>query len=77
MNVKGSEYYRHNQRILYITHTNAAANEIKTRLRNAPLIRVSTIHERLWEIIEPYHDQLLRQHRRKLHEEIEECEREL
>lgn len=77
LNKKGSEYYRHNQHILCITYTNAAVSEIKDRLRNAPLVHVSTIHERLWEIIAPYHDQLLRQHRRKLRAEIEKCEREL
>lgn len=77
LNKKGNEYYRHNQHVMCITYTNAAADEIKDRLHNAPLVHVSTIHERLWEIIAPYHEQLILQHRRKLREDIANCEREL
>ena len=48
LNKKESQFYIHGQKILCITYTNAAANEIKERLGNTPLILVSTIHERMW-----------------------------
>lgn len=67
----------HGQKILCITYTNAAANEIKARLRNAPLVRISTIHERLWDIIAPYRRELLRLHQKKLQEAITAKQKEL
>ena len=62
----GTVFSAHRQKIMCITYTNAAANEIKDRLKNSPLVRVSTIHERLWDIIAPYHRELLHLHRKKL-----------
>ena len=67
---QGTVSSAHGQKILCITYTNAAANEIKARLRNAPLVRISTIHERLWDIIAPYRRELLRLHQKKLQEDI-------
>lgn len=62
----GTVFSAHRQKIICITYTNSAANEIKDRLKNSPHVRVSTIHERLWDIIAPYHRELLHLHRKKL-----------
>lgn len=74
---KGPQFYIHGQKVLCITYTNAAAGEIKERLGNTPLVLVSTIHERMWEIIGPYKDQLMKLHRTKLREAIIEKKEQL
>lgn len=74
---KGTQFYIHGQKVLCITYTNAAADEIKMRLGNTPLVLVSTIHERMWEIISPYKDQLMKLHRVKLRKSISEKEKQL
>lgn len=74
---KGPRFYIHGQKVLCITYTNAAADEIKERLGNTPLVLVSTIHERMWEIIGPYKDQLIKLHRTKLREAIIEKKEQL
>lgn len=74
---KGPQLYIHGQKVLCITYTNAAADEIKERLGNTPLVLVSTIHERMWEIIGPYKDQLIKLHRTKLREAIIEKKEQL
>lgn len=73
----GNTLSAHRQKIMCITYTNAAADEIKNRLRNSSLVRVSTIHERLWDIIAPYHQELLYLHRKKLQKEISDRENSL
>lgn len=74
---KGPQFYIHGQKVLCITYTNAAADEIKERLGNTPLVLVFTIHERMWEIIGPYKDQLMKLHRTKLREAIIEKKEQL
>lgn len=74
---KGPQFYIHGQKVLCITYTNAAADEIKERLGNTPLVLVSTIHERMWEIVGPYKDQLIKLHRTKLREAIIEKKEQL
>lgn len=74
---KRPQFYIHGQKVLCITYTNAAADEIKERLGNTPLVLVSTIHERMWEIIGPYKDQLIKLHRTKLREAIIEKKEQL
>lgn len=56
---KGKKIQLNNQRIVCITYTNVAKNEIIERLQNNPLVLVSTIHEFLWDCIKPYNKQLL------------------
>ncbi len=56
---KGEKIQLNNQRIVCITYTNVAKNEIIERLQNNPLVLVSTIHEFLWDCIKPYNKQLL------------------
>lgn len=61
---------KHHQKILCITYTNVAANEIKDRLGSTSLIEVSTIHDCVWKIISPYQEQLVKIHEQNLLEEI-------
>lgn len=68
---KGYELARHKQNILCITYTNNAANEIKNRLGNTRLAKVSTIHEAIWDIIKGYKTDLVEIHENKLLSEIE------
>ena len=62
INIHGKKLSYHNQKIICITYTNVATNEIKERLGNSELIRVSTIHERLWDLIKDYKKELLKIH---------------
>ncbi|GAH03367.1 unnamed protein product, partial [marine sediment metagenome] len=48
-----------NKRIICITYTNVAKNEIIERLENNPLLVVSTIHEFLWNCIKSFNKQLI------------------
>lgn len=68
--LKSKALKKHNQKILCITYTNVAANEIKERLGSTSLIEVSTIHDCVWKIISPYQAQLVKIHEQKLIEEI-------
>ncbi|GAB1856110.1 UvrD-helicase domain-containing protein [Flavobacteriaceae bacterium MHTCC 0001] len=56
---KSEHLHFKNQRIVCITYTNVAKNEIIERLENNPLIVVSTIHEFLWDCIKSFNKQLL------------------
>lgn len=67
---KGPQMRRHNQKALCITYTNAAANEVKSRLGNSVLVEVSTIHERLWSSIRQFQHELVKIHQEKLEEEV-------
>lgn len=46
------------QRIVCITYTNVAANEITARINADPLVRVSTIHDFLWHMISSFQSEL-------------------
>ncbi|MBU2923085.1 AAA family ATPase [Winogradskyella psychrotolerans] len=56
---KGKSIKLNNQRIVCITYTNVAKNEIIERLENNPLVIVSTIHEFLWDCIKKFNKQLI------------------
>jgi len=60
----------HNQQILCITYTNVATNEIKERIGNSTLVKVSTIHERVWELIKDYQKELVQIHQEKVSNEL-------
>lgn len=77
INNKAEKLARHNQNIICITYTNVATNKIKERLGNTKLIMVSTIHERLWNLISPYRKQLVEIHIEQLNEELETIQNEL
>ncbi|MFI8620127.1 UvrD-helicase domain-containing protein [Marinomonas sp. NPDC078689] len=65
------------QKVACITYTNVAVNEIKNRLGNSDIVDVSTIHERLWEIIKRAQPELLICHKEKIEEVIEQIEQDL
>lgn len=67
---KGESLKYHNHNIICITYTNVAAEEIKQRLGNSSLAIVSTIHDRMWDIIQHYQPQLVEIHLNKLKREI-------
>lgn len=67
----------HNQLIRCITYTNIAAKEIKERLGNTELVKVSTIHDFLWEEIKAYQDELVDIHKKYITEQIVKIEDEL
>ncbi|HCE2379159.1 TPA: UvrD-helicase domain-containing protein [Vibrio parahaemolyticus] len=48
------EFVRKGQRVAVITYTNAACNEIQHRLAYDPIFAVSTIHSFVWELIQPF-----------------------
>ncbi|MDY0365597.1 MAG: UvrD-helicase domain-containing protein [Arcobacteraceae bacterium] len=62
------QYYRNSQKIVCITYTNVAKNEIIERLENNGLVMVSTIHDFLWSCISQFKKEL----KIKLIEVIEE-----
>jgi len=77
INNKAEKLTQHNQNIICITYTNVATNEIKERLGNTKLVKISTIHERLWDLISPYRKQLVEIHTEKLNAELESIQSEL
>lgn len=62
---------KNNQKVICVTYTNVAVNEIKERLGNSSLVRVSTIHELLWELIKRYQAQLLIIHKKNLNDKLD------
>lgn len=61
----------HNQKIICITYTNVATEKVKEQLGNSDLVKTSTIHERVWELIKNYQKELVEIHQDKLKGEIE------
>lgn len=70
INEYGKELEIHNQKVICITYTNVATNHIKEELGNTELIKVSTIHERIWELINTHQEELVELHTEKIEEEI-------
>lgn len=66
-----------NQKIICITYTNVAADEIKQRLGKTQLVNVSTIHEYIWGTISPYKKLLVDQHKEYLEKQVEEYKNKL
>lgn len=54
----GESFNRNNQKIVCITYTNVAKNEIIERLENNELVIVSTIHDFLWRCISQFKKEL-------------------
>ncbi len=73
----GKQLKEHNQRIMCITYTNVAANNIKEKIGNSNLVLVSTIHERLWQLINTFQPELLTLHKEKIEEIIKKDQQEL
>jgi len=77
INQSGQKMKKHNQKILCITYTNVAADEIKERLGATTLIDVSTIHDCVWGIISPHQKQLVEMHQDKLIVELDRMKTDL
>lgn len=73
----GDKLVHHNQKIICITYTNVATNEIKERLGNSDLVKVSTIHERLWALISGYKKELVLIHVEKIQNELVKIQHDL
>lgn len=71
INCHGERLSANNQKVVCITYTNVATNHIKEKLGNSELVRVSTIHERIWELIQRHQKQLVEIHTEKLNEKID------
>lgn len=69
---RGRELRARNQNILCITYTNAAVNEINIRLGNTEIVKVSTIHECLWGLIQSQQSALLTIHIEEINTNIAE-----
>lgn len=65
------------QKILCITYTNAAKNEILDRIGNNSYVTVSTIHDFLWGFIGHQQPLLIKEHKKKVEQEIEKIEADL
>ncbi len=76
IDIYGSLFNRYNQKIMCITYTNVAKDEVKERLGKTNIVEVSTIHQKLWDIIKDYQNQLLELHKEKLENCIEELDLE-
>lgn len=70
VNKYGKELIERNQQVMCITYTNVAANQIKKKLGNSDIVKVSTIHERIWTLIKQYQRQLVELHETKIKSEI-------
>lgn len=77
INKYGSSLSKHNQKILCITYTNVAADEMRERLGASKLVKISTIHERIWDLIKGYQSQLVEIHTEKLIHEISIIEKKI
>lgn len=74
---KSNDLKMHNQKIICITYTNVATNNIKERIGRNDTVLVSTIHERLWEIIKKQQPELLKIHMEALEKDIEKKKKKL
>ena len=77
INNYNKELEYNNQKIICITYTNVATNEVKQRLGNTSLVLVSTIHERIWDIIKSYQKELVQIHKENLLIKIKELENKI
>lgn len=54
----GANFVHEQRKVAVITYTNAATDEIKSRIDYSPLFHISTIHSFLWDVIQPYQDEI-------------------
>jgi len=72
----GSYLRMHGKFVAVITYTKAAANEISKRVEFDPIIRVSTIHSFVWDLIKGFDADIRESLREKLKEDIRELQQE-
>lgn len=58
LNKESKDFLSNNKRIVCITYTNVAKDEILERIDNDPLVIGSTIHEFLWDVIKNFQKEL-------------------
>ena len=68
----GAQFRQSGQKVAVITYTNAACDEIRSRIDFDPIITVSTIHSFAWEQIRTYHKDISAWLRLSLSNEITE-----
>lgn len=68
---------RNGQKIVCITYTNVAANEVIERLGKSDIVAVSTIHDFMWNFIKRFQQELLEVHKGKMKKEITRLTEEL
>lgn len=68
----GEELTMHSKQVAVITYTNAACDEIISRVENSGLFFVSTIHSFLWEIVCSYQKDIKGWVKRSIEEKLEE-----
>lgn len=66
-----------NQKIACITFTNVAADNIRSRVGSSTVLEVSTIHERIWEMIKNQQPLLVGLHSDKLKKELEKIDKDI
>ncbi len=64
-----------NQRIQVITYTNAACDEITSRLKYNPLVQVSTIHSFAWSLLKSHQNDIRKWLKSNLNSEISDLEK--
>jgi DNA helicase-2/ATP-dependent DNA helicase PcrA len=74
VNLYGEKLSNKNQNVLCITYTNAAVDNIKSNFGNSDVVRVSTIHDRIWGVICLHQDALVIEHKSKIRYELETIE---
>ena len=77
LKTKGGNLKLRNQKILCITYTNAAKDEILSRLGKNSSILVSTIHEFLWGFISIQQELLTEEHKKQIKDALEELEQKI
>ena len=77
LKTRGENLKLSNQKILCITYTNAAKNEILDRVGKNTSVVVSTIHEFLWGFIAIQQELLTEEHKKKIREELSGIEQKI
>lgn len=77
LKTKGKALKQNNQKILCITYTNAAKDEILDRLGKNSSVIISTIHEFLWGFIAIQQELLMIEHERKIKGELNKIEQKI
>lgn len=77
LKTEGENLKLRNQKILCITYTNAAKDEILSRIGKNSAILASTIHEFLWGFISIQQELLTIEHEKKIKEELNGIEQEI
>lgn len=77
LKTKGENLKLRNQKILCITYTNAAKDEILERIGKNSSVVVSTIHEFLWGFIAIQQELLTIEHEKKITETLKELEQKI